>query len=142
MGKRTSRRKKFSQEDLLFYKLDRERIWKEQGERCKYCNVKLSKDELTMDHVIPISVTGFHSVLNCVVACADCNHEKGDTILGSEKSSVEAPKEKWEEMIYQWKASVDERLKRFEYDMLVIHPQDRKGGFKKWKAYWAKRGKW
>lgn len=44
--------------------------------KCFYCgtgNVKL-----TMDHVIPVSRGGLHSIENIVPACCSCNASKGD----------------------------------------------------------------
>jgi 5-methylcytosine-specific restriction endonuclease McrA len=52
--------------------------WKrkcDEGE-CYYCGGKMSHNELTMDHIVPI-VRGGKSVKNNVVpACKDCNNKK------------------------------------------------------------------
>lgn len=129
-----SRKRRMSSVDRMFYKLDREKIWESQGRKCKYCKQSLALEDATMDHVIPISRTGFHSVKNCVVACYDCNQDKADV--------AEYVKEPWEKMIDEWKLRIDERLKRFEFKMTVVTPQDAKGGYTKWKRYWDKRGRW
>ena len=42
--------------------------------KCVYCG---SKNDLTIDHVIPISKGGKTSFENCVAACKDCNNKKG-----------------------------------------------------------------
>ena len=52
-----------------FYKVDRDRIWQEQGEKCFYCSTILKRNEATMDRVIPMSSVGIHSTANTVVAC-------------------------------------------------------------------------
>ncbi len=52
--------------------------WKQklaQGE-CHYCGVKTPKEELTMDHKIPLSRGGKTTKGNVVVACKPCNNEK------------------------------------------------------------------
>lgn len=54
--------------------------WKEKikirdGHKCVYCG---SKDDLTIDHVIPLSRGGSKNQLNCVTACYFCNITKGD----------------------------------------------------------------
>ena len=41
--------------------------------RCVYCGVK---DELTIDHVIPVSRGGKSNFENCVTACKPCNNKK------------------------------------------------------------------
>ena len=41
---------------------------------CVYCR---SKNDLTIDHVIPVSRGGKNSFENCVTACRPCNNKKG-----------------------------------------------------------------
>lgn len=43
---------------------------------CYYCGNHFSVDELTMDHVVPISRGGKSSKGNLVTACKDCNNKK------------------------------------------------------------------
>ena len=44
---------------------------------CQYCGKKLSKNQLTLDHVIPIVQGGKKSWENIVTACKPCNQQKG-----------------------------------------------------------------
>ena len=44
---------------------------------CHYCELKFPKEELTMDHVLPIGRGGFSTKGNIVVCCKDCNSKKG-----------------------------------------------------------------
>lgn len=48
------------------------------GYTCQYCNQLFSCDELTMDHVVPVSHGGKESWENIVAACAPCNHSRGN----------------------------------------------------------------
>ena len=41
--------------------------------RCAYCGIK---DNMTIDHVVPLSKGGKHSIENIVPACAKCNSRK------------------------------------------------------------------
>lgn len=41
---------------------------------CRYCN---SKEELTVDHVLPLSRGGKSGMKNLAVACRKCNQDKG-----------------------------------------------------------------
>lgn len=55
------------------------RIWKETikekwGNECAYCG---SKQNLTLDHVIPQSFGGLDISSNIVCCCRECNHDKG-----------------------------------------------------------------
>ncbi|RLC41644.1 MAG: HNH endonuclease [Candidatus Coatesbacteria bacterium] len=57
-------------------KFSRANIIKRDGGRCQFCGKK-SKN-LTIDHVIPLSMGGKHSWENCVACCPECNIKKGD----------------------------------------------------------------
>lgn len=46
------------------------------GYRCAYCN--RSNTRLTIDHLIPRSRGGCTVFENCVAACTQCNHHKGN----------------------------------------------------------------
>ena len=52
--------------------------WHEQLNRgiCHYCGRKFSPNELTMDHVLPISRGGKSTKGNIVACCKECNNEK------------------------------------------------------------------
>lgn len=43
---------------------------------CYYCEAKVIKDELTMDHVVPLARGGFSTKSNIVVCCKACNSKK------------------------------------------------------------------
>ncbi len=52
--------------------------WKQQiGQgRCYFCEHKFSREQLTMDHLIPLSRGGRSTKKNIVVACKQCNSLK------------------------------------------------------------------
>lgn len=55
-----------------------------QDFKCAYCNCVLDKTvpfSVHLDHVIPISKGGKHSLDNVVWSCAKCNLLKGDNLL-------------------------------------------------------------
>ena len=43
---------------------------------CYYCNLKFIPNELTMDHIIPLSRGGKSEKYNLVPACKECNNKK------------------------------------------------------------------
>jgi len=43
---------------------------------CYYCHRKVGKDQLTMDHVVPLSRGGKSRKGNIVAACKECNNRK------------------------------------------------------------------
>jgi len=65
-----------------FYKqevrLSRRNIFERDKHRCQYCNAKLPKQELTIDHVLPRSRGGRDTWDNLVLACMPCNVHKGN----------------------------------------------------------------
>lgn len=46
--------------------------------QCQYCTTGLSENNITMDHVIPVSRGGKTNWENIVASCHVCNHEKGN----------------------------------------------------------------
>jgi 5-methylcytosine-specific restriction endonuclease McrA len=43
---------------------------------CNYCGKKVEKDQLTMDHIVPISRGGKSRKGNIVPSCKECNNKK------------------------------------------------------------------
>ena len=43
---------------------------------CHYCGGKFPQDELTLDHIVPVSRGGRSTKGNLVVCCLDCNQKK------------------------------------------------------------------
>ena len=53
-------------------------LW-ENGKRCAICGKKIrSFDELTVDHIVPRSKGGKHTIGNCQLAHKSCNSLKND----------------------------------------------------------------
>ena len=58
-------------------KFSRANIYARDHHRCQYCGAARRSDELTFDHVIPVSRGGGKKWDNIVTACIDCNRRKG-----------------------------------------------------------------
>lgn len=52
--------------------------WRRQIDKgtCHYCGKRMSPDELTMDHIVPLIRGGLSTRGNVVPACKDCNNKK------------------------------------------------------------------
>lgn len=50
--------------------------------QCQYCGERVSRNESTLDHVIPVSKGGKTTWENCTTACAPCNSSKSDATKG------------------------------------------------------------
>ena len=60
-----------------------------QSNKCYYCDSLLLFDNSThLDHYIPLSKGGMHSITNVVWSCATCNLNKHDKILDSPLSKI------------------------------------------------------
>lgn len=44
---------------------------------CHYCSKKINKNNSTLDHVVPYSIDKNDDKSNLVLACRNCNQEKG-----------------------------------------------------------------
>ena len=58
-------------------KFSRANIYARDRHRCQYCGGSRRGDELTFDHVVPVSRGGGKSWNNIVTACLGCNRRKG-----------------------------------------------------------------
>lgn len=52
--------------------------WREKLEKgvCHYCGKNVGKENITLDHVVPVSRGGRSTRGNCVPCCKECNNEK------------------------------------------------------------------
>ena len=57
--------------------LNRRNIFARDESRCQYCGKKFPSSELSIDHVIPLSLGGKTRWDNVACACAECNKRKG-----------------------------------------------------------------
>jgi len=47
---------------------------------CAYCGRHFQFDDLTREHIIPVSRGGDDSWMNCITACRNCNGQKGNRL--------------------------------------------------------------
>jgi len=68
--------------------------------QCQYCLDIFDFDELTIDHVVPMSAGGKSEWTNVVTSCADCNHRKGSKLM---KPKTLPYKPDYFELVKKWK---------------------------------------
>ena len=56
----------------------KEFIAQNKNATCIYCDSKLTFDNATADHIIPVSEGGNNCQVNLIVCCKDCNNERGN----------------------------------------------------------------
>ena len=47
---------------------------------CSICHRPITKEEMEVDHIIPLGKQGVNHICNCVATCQKCNRIKGDTL--------------------------------------------------------------
>jgi len=59
-------------------RFSRQSVFKRDSYTCQYCAKKLSRKDLTIDHVVPRSRGGLTNFKNIVAACFKCNTKKAN----------------------------------------------------------------
>lgn len=55
---------------------------------CAYCGDRFHVDELTREHIVPVSRGGLDSWMNCITACRPCNGHKGNRLPEEARMSL------------------------------------------------------
>ena len=66
---------------------------------CIYCGNKLTMENVTSDHIIPISKGGNNCQVNIVISCKNCNNERG-TMNFNDYLKIKNPKYKNQKYIF------------------------------------------
>ncbi len=68
----------FRQEKAKARKMRKTQWWQNKIQEgvCHYCGGKFQPDELTMDHIVPLSRGGKSTKGNLVASCKSCNNNK------------------------------------------------------------------
>ena len=61
----------------------KEFVEQHKDSKCIYCDISLTPENATADHIIPISSGGNNSQVNLIVCCKDCNAERGNLEFSS-----------------------------------------------------------
>ena len=67
------------------------RMIRRAGYRCMYCSRKFEPEQLTLDHIVPLSRGGSHSTGNVGPSCAKCNVHKGNKTYVEWKTILSTP---------------------------------------------------
>lgn len=75
-------------------KFNRRNIYIRDNHTCQYCGARPSREELTIDHVVPRSKGGRSEWENIVLACQSCNAKKGNRLLDDTSMKLSRPPRK------------------------------------------------
>ena len=59
----------------------RTEIYKRDNGTCQYCGIKYTTNQLSIDHLIPLSLGGRDEITNYVTCCRSCNSRKSNISL-------------------------------------------------------------
>ena len=62
-------------------KFSRSKVFRRDHFLCCFCRTALTSSEITIDHLIPKSLGGKDTWLNCVSSCKPCNNKKSNKSL-------------------------------------------------------------
>lgn len=62
--------------------------WLNRGERCWYCFIDLKREEMSIDHMLPVGKGGSDEVSNLAICCKKCNWIKSDRDLWKWHKSI------------------------------------------------------
>ena len=79
MGRKNKERKAVEERKFFDWSEKYEMLLKSKG-RCAHCGKVISKDNVTVEHIIPLSKGGSNEMDNLVALCHDCNEDKADFI--------------------------------------------------------------
>jgi 5-methylcytosine-specific restriction endonuclease McrA len=57
----------------------KEFVQSNKSSKCIYCKTKLTPENATADHIVPISNGGNNSQVNLIVCCDKCNSDRGNS---------------------------------------------------------------
>lgn len=69
----------------------RANIYARDQHECQYCGERFKREDLTFDHVIPVSQGGTKTWENIVTACVECNRKKSNRTPGQAGMALLCP---------------------------------------------------
>ena len=63
-------------DDLKSYERERKMIYHKAEGRCQLCGCKITYDEMSLDHIVPLAMGGEDSLENLQATCEPCNSHK------------------------------------------------------------------
>lgn len=76
-GKKDSRRKTYKSIKKNLYR---------KSKKCLWCKHVFPLDQMTLEHIIPLDRGGLDNENNMALACATCNHDRGNNMPELEKN--------------------------------------------------------
>ncbi len=94
-----------------FSSKERSAIARSQGRRCNYCGARLTRDNLNIDHMVPVSRGGLNDGDNLQALCRRCNIRKGNHTDEEFRERYEA--------ILDWEAPPRQTIPQRRFDQIT-----------------------
>ena len=92
-------------------------VYARSNGRCFYCGKKLKKEEMSIEHFIPLNCSGSNDIKNLYCSCKKCNQEKGNNILMKHIIAMENFIHEQNEVINSKKDLIGKILNVFEQEV-------------------------
>ena len=69
--------------------MNRRDIFNKYDGHCAYCGKKIEFDDMTIDHIIPLSKNGGNDLANTIPSCQLCNNQKADRSIEEFRAFLE-----------------------------------------------------
>lgn len=110
------------------------------GDRCFWCECRLTQETITIDHYIPLSLGGSNETENLRLACYGCNQKRGNAMpedthqIIADKSRIRFPKA-WKSPKYY----LGQQMKQGQIAGVEYHPPGTKraSDFGEYWTYWV-----
>jgi 5-methylcytosine-specific restriction endonuclease McrA len=69
--------------------MNRRDIYNKYKGHCAYCGKKIEYDDMTIDHIAPLSKGGSNDLANTIPSCQLCNNQKADRSIEEFRAFLE-----------------------------------------------------
>ena len=68
--------------------LSNQKLFHRDRQLCAYCGHRFAFEDLTREHIVPVSRGGYDTWMNCITACRACNGQKGNRLPEEARMSL------------------------------------------------------
>lgn len=101
------------------------------GWRCLWCGQPVSdligrapRPRATLEHVVPLSQGGAHTLANAAIACSRCNHLRGSDLFPPQRLIDSIPKRERVAMLERFRVALDRAMDTPGAILLMPDPRD------------------
>ncbi len=89
--------------------IDKKELWRRDNKECQICHEPIKLDDVTLDHVIPLSRGGLHEYANIVCSHEACNLLKGNLLPEEFVYQKPSPRQRKRKPAYVNRPEIDKR---------------------------------